>query len=78
MPVTVTMVAMAIAMLVSLQFAWRSGPARALGGGALAAGSVAGIVFVLMGLVSRQGWKRLDRDIGGGAVGTCARRGADS
>lgn len=78
MPVTVSMVTVAMAMLVSLQFARRSGPARALGGGALAARSVAGIVFVLVSLVSRQGWKRLDRDIGGGAVGTCARRGADS
>lgn len=70
------MMTVAMAMLVSLQFAGRSGPARALGGGALPAGSVDGNVFVLVGLVSGQGWERLDRDIGGGAVGTCARRGA--
>lgn len=74
--VTMTM-AMAMAMLISLQFARRRSPARAPGGGAPAVGSIGGIVFCVS-LVSGQGWERLDSDVGGGALGACARRGADS
>lgn len=77
MAVAVRVVARTMSTLISLQFAGRRSPARAPGGGARAAGNVGGMVFVVS-LVSGQGWKRLDSDVGGGAVGACARRGANS
>lgn len=77
MAVAVSVVSMAMAMVISLQFAGRRSPARAPGRGARADGSVGGVVFVVS-LVSGQGWERLDSDVGGGAVGACARRRADA
>lgn len=73
----VTMSVVAMAMFVSLQFAGGGSSARTPGRGASAAESVGGIVLV-RSLVSGQGWKRLDGDVGGGALCACARRGAHS
>lgn len=67
-----------MSMVVRLEPAWGRGAAGGSGRGALAAGTVvSGTVFV-RAFVRRQGWERLDGDVGGVGFGTRARQRAEA